>query len=273
MRGWQRRADVKPLERSFADAGAGPLRPPAGPHPLEREAAQGWISRASASSSLRRRHGASTGPRPRLGPAGRPSTRPCPTTRRVRAPSTTSRPIRQSRPTTGARWWSSISPPPPGALALAVAQDMGITMGYPPELSMRRTADPAPDSAKTDAKDAAVIAGAARTMPPPTLRAISTSEEDTAALSMLSLVSTRTRPARSTRARAASGASRQALPTTRNQRRNYPQPLDTPHRPPETHTIPRAILNAPGEPTSTGGLARLVAIPPSSWSRVSDSNR
>ena len=107
----------------------------------------------------------------------------------------------------------------------------------------------------------------------PTLRAISTSEEDTAALSMLSLVSTRTRPARSTRARAASGASRQALPTTRNQRRNYPQPLDTPHRPPETHAIPRAILNAPGEPTSTGGLARLVAIPPSSWSRVSDSNR
>ena len=91
---------------------------------------------------------------------------------------------------------------------------MGITMGYPPELSMRRTADPAPDSAKTDAKDAAVIAGAARTMPP-TLRAISTTEEDTAALSMLSLVSTRTRPARSTRARAASG--RQALPTTRNE--------------------------------------------------------
>lgn len=71
-----------------------------------------------------------------------------------------------SRPTTGARWWWSISPPPPGALALAVAQDMGITVGYPPELSMRRTADPAPDSAKTDAKDAAVIAGAARTMPP-----------------------------------------------------------------------------------------------------------
>ena len=71
-----------------------------------------------------------------------------------------------SRPTTGARWWWSISPPPPGALALAVAQDMGITVGYPPELSMRCTADPAPDSAKTDAKDAAVIAGAARTMPP-----------------------------------------------------------------------------------------------------------
>ena len=53
-----------------------------------------------------------------------------------------------------------------GALAVAVAQDMGITVGYPPELSMRCTADPAPDSAKTDAKDAAVIAGAARTMPP-----------------------------------------------------------------------------------------------------------
>ena len=49
---------------------------------------------------------------------------------------------------------------------------------------MRRIADLTPGSAKTDAKDAAVIAGAARTMPH-TLRAISTSDEDAAALSML----------------------------------------------------------------------------------------
>ena len=71
-----------------------------------------------------------------------------------------------------------------GALAVAVAQDMGITVGYLPGLSMRRIADLTPGSAKTDAKDAAVIAQAARTMPH-TLRAVSASEEEAAALSML----------------------------------------------------------------------------------------
>ena len=71
-----------------------------------------------------------------------------------------------------------------GALAVAVAQDMGITVGYLPGLSMRRIADLTPGSARTDAKDAAVIAQAARTMPH-TLRAISTSDEEAAALSML----------------------------------------------------------------------------------------
>ena len=65
-----------------------------------------------------------------------------------------------------------------------MAQDMGITVGYLPGLSMRRIADLTPGSAKTDAKDAAVIAGAARTMPH-TLRAINASDEDAAALSML----------------------------------------------------------------------------------------
>ncbi|SDN94964.1 Transposase [Actinomyces ruminicola] len=71
-----------------------------------------------------------------------------------------------------------------GALAVAVAQAMGITVGYLPGLSMRRIADLTPGSAKTDAKDAAVIADAARTMPH-TLRAIDASDEDAAALSML----------------------------------------------------------------------------------------
>ena len=61
---------------------------------------------------------------------------------------------------------------------------MGITVGYLPGLSMRRIADLALGSAKTDAKDAAVIAGAARTMPH-TLRAVSASDEEAAALSML----------------------------------------------------------------------------------------
>ena len=57
-------------------------------------------------------------------------------------------------------------------------------MGYLPGLSMRRIADLTPGSAKTDAKDAAVIAGAARSMPH-TLRAVTTSDEEAAALSML----------------------------------------------------------------------------------------
>ncbi|MEA1306101.1 IS110 family transposase [Actinomyces oris] len=85
---------------------------------------------------------------------------------------------------TGACWWWWTSLPPSGALAVAVDQDMGITVGYLPGLSMRRIADLAPGSATTDAKDAAVIAQAARTMPQ-TLRAVSASDEEAAALSML----------------------------------------------------------------------------------------
>jgi len=71
-----------------------------------------------------------------------------------------------------------------GALAVAVAQDMGLTVGYLPGLSMRRIADLTPGNAKTDARDAAVIAEAARSMPH-TLRALNASDEDAAALSML----------------------------------------------------------------------------------------
>lgn len=71
-----------------------------------------------------------------------------------------------------------------GALAVA-AQDMGITVGHPPGLPMRRIAGLTPGSAKTDAKDAAVAQGAASRTMPHTLRAVSTSDEDAAALSML----------------------------------------------------------------------------------------
>lgn len=71
-----------------------------------------------------------------------------------------------------------------GALTVAVAQDMDIEVGYLPGLSMRRIADLTPGNAKTDARDAQVIAQAARTMPH-TLRAINGSDEDAAALSML----------------------------------------------------------------------------------------
>ena len=58
-----------------------------------------------------------------------------------------------------------------GALPVAVALDEGITVAYLPGLAMRRIADLHPGSAKTDARDAAVIADAARTMPH-TLRAL-----------------------------------------------------------------------------------------------------
>ncbi|WP_030893414.1 IS110 family transposase, partial [Streptomyces varsoviensis] len=52
-----------------------------------------------------------------------------------------------------------------GALPLTVARDSGCKVAYLPGLAMRRIADLYPGEAKTDAKDAAVIADAARTMP------------------------------------------------------------------------------------------------------------
>lgn len=52
-----------------------------------------------------------------------------------------------------------------GAPPLTVARDAGCKVAHPPSLAMRRIADLYPGEAKTDAKDAAVIADAARTMP------------------------------------------------------------------------------------------------------------
>jgi transposase len=71
-----------------------------------------------------------------------------------------------------------------GALAVAVAQHLGIPVAYLPGLSMRRIADMYPGTAKTDEKDAFIIADAARTMPH-TLRSIQVSDEDEATLGML----------------------------------------------------------------------------------------
>jgi hypothetical protein len=53
-----------------------------------------------------------------------------------------------------------------GALAVAVARPLGIEVTYLPGLAMRRIADLHPGQGKTDARDAYVIADAARTMPP-----------------------------------------------------------------------------------------------------------
>ncbi|MEU3963329.1 IS110 family transposase [Streptomyces buecherae] len=71
-----------------------------------------------------------------------------------------------------------------GALPLTVAQDAGCQVAYLPGLAMRRIADLYPGEAKTDAKDATVIADAARTMPH-TLRTLDLTDEVTAELSML----------------------------------------------------------------------------------------
>ena len=71
-----------------------------------------------------------------------------------------------------------------GALPVAVAQAESITVAYLPGLAMRRIADLHPGEAKTDARDAAIIAEAARTMPH-TLRGIRVADENVAELSML----------------------------------------------------------------------------------------
>ncbi|MBM7767739.1 IS110 family transposase [Glutamicibacter nicotianae] len=71
-----------------------------------------------------------------------------------------------------------------GALAVAVAQHLGIPVAYLPGLSMWRIADMYPGTAKTDEKDAFIIADSARTMPH-TLRSIQLSDEDEATLGML----------------------------------------------------------------------------------------
>ena len=67
---------------------------------------------------------------------------------------------------------------------MAVARDTGIAVGYLPGLSMRRIADLTPGSARTDRRDAAVIAQAARTMPH-TLRDVTAADEEAASLTML----------------------------------------------------------------------------------------
>ncbi|GAA3296879.1 hypothetical protein GCM10017708_37500 [Arthrobacter citreus] len=71
-----------------------------------------------------------------------------------------------------------------GALPVAVAQATGAAVGYLPGLAMRRIADLHPGQAKTDARDAAIIAEAARSMPH-TLRSVELDDETLAELGVL----------------------------------------------------------------------------------------
>lgn len=57
-----------------------------------------------------------------------------------------------------------------GALPVAVARECGVDIAYLPGLRMRRIADLYPGQSKTDARDAFVIADAARTLPDTLLR-------------------------------------------------------------------------------------------------------
>lgn len=71
-----------------------------------------------------------------------------------------------------------------GALPVAVARACGHQVAYLPGLAMRRLADLHPGAAKTDARDAYVIADAARTLPH-TLRRIDVGDEALAELEVL----------------------------------------------------------------------------------------
>lgn len=71
-----------------------------------------------------------------------------------------------------------------GALPVAVARAEGATVAYLPGLAMRRIADLHAGEAKTDARDAYIIAEAARSMPH-TLRSLKLPDNDVAELTML----------------------------------------------------------------------------------------
>ncbi|GGW24780.1 hypothetical protein GCM10010339_94510 [Streptomyces alanosinicus] len=71
-----------------------------------------------------------------------------------------------------------------GALPLAVAREAGCRIAYLPGLTMRRIADLYSGESKTDARDAAIIADAARAMPH-TLRSLAPSDETVAELEMI----------------------------------------------------------------------------------------
>lgn len=71
-----------------------------------------------------------------------------------------------------------------GALAVTVARSLDIDVAYLPGLAMRRIADLHPGNAKTDARDAYVIAEAARSMPH-ALRRVDTGDEALADLGVI----------------------------------------------------------------------------------------
>ena len=87
-------------------------------------------------------------------------------------------------PNTARSWSWSTSRPRSVPWRSRSARSLGIDVGYLPGLAMRRIADLYPGEGKTDARDAYVIADAARTMPH-TLRRVGTDDETLAELTVL----------------------------------------------------------------------------------------
>src|SRR5207248_1767993 len=87
-------------------------------------------------------------------------------------------------PPTARSWSWSTNRATIGALPVAVARACGHQVAYLPGLAMRRIADLYPGNAKTDARDAYVIADAARTLPH-TLRRVGVDDEALAELDVL----------------------------------------------------------------------------------------
>lgn len=71
-----------------------------------------------------------------------------------------------------------------GALPVAIARELGLRVGYLPGLTMRRLADIHPGMAKTDARDARIIAETARTLPD-TIRALDATDALVAELALV----------------------------------------------------------------------------------------
>ena len=102
-----------------------------------------------------------------------PNTTPAPSTRQAsgcttrRCPTTRPRcgPCSVAWPSTAGCWSWSTSPPRSARWRSRSPASSGIEVAYLPGLAMRRIADLHPGQAKTDARDAYVIADAARTMP------------------------------------------------------------------------------------------------------------
>ena len=92
--------------------------------------------------------------------------------------------VRQARPATARILVVVDQPASIGALPVAVARACGHQVAYLPGLAMRRIADLHPGTAKTDARDAYVIADAARTLPH-TLRRVDAGDDALAELEVL----------------------------------------------------------------------------------------
>jgi len=162
-----------------------------------------------------------------------------------------------------------------GALPVAIARACGHQVAYLPGLVMRRLADLHPGTAKTDARDAYVIADAPRTLPH-TLRRVDTGDDTLAELEVLvgydddlagevTRISNRIRglltqiypPWNGSWARNCS-TRRPRCPPPRPRPRRGPDPLRQRHRP-STYALPGLAIN------HAWCTAAAIAVDPLAW--------